>query len=125
MMVPSCRTIRRASHYTFQVADFALSWRGYHDDVLRGYDEVRPLSDLEWQLVRPVFVAAAAVGDGTGVVTPLGLAHLAATTPAERLGRTMGAAEVGRELGDAGGPLLVGAVAAAVTLGAGLAGLAV
>ena len=28
----------------------------------------------------------------------------------------MGAAEVGRELGDAGGPLLVGALAAAVTL---------
>ena len=28
----------------------------------------------------------------------------------------MGAAEVGRELGDAGGPLLVGAVAAATTL---------
>ena len=28
----------------------------------------------------------------------------------------MGAAEVGRELGDAGGPLLVGALAAAITL---------
>ncbi|GAA5195988.1 hypothetical protein GCM10023322_63900 [Rugosimonospora acidiphila] len=32
-----------ATHHTFQVADFALSWRGYHDDVLRGYDE-------EWQV---------------------------------------------------------------------------
>jgi len=30
--------------------------------------------------------------------------------------QTMGSAEVGRELGDAGGPLLVGAIAAAVTL---------
>jgi Ser/Thr protein kinase RdoA (MazF antagonist) len=51
-----------ASHHTFQVADFALSWRGYHDDVLRGYDEVRPLSDLEWQLVRPVFWAWLLIG---------------------------------------------------------------
>ncbi len=46
-----------ASHHSYQVADFALSWRGHHDDVLRGYDEVRPLSDGEWQLVRPVFGA--------------------------------------------------------------------
>ncbi len=68
--------------------------------------------------------AAVAVGAGTGLVTPLGFAHLAAGAPAERLGQTLGAAEVGRELGDAGGPLLVGAVAAAATLGAGLAGLA-
>ena len=45
------------THHTFQVADFALSWRGYQDDVLRGYDEVRPLSDLEWRLIRPTFVA--------------------------------------------------------------------
>jgi hypothetical protein len=36
----------------------------------------------------------------------------------------MGAAEVGRELGDAGGPLLVGFIAAA-SLPAGLAALAV
>jgi hypothetical protein len=35
---------------------------------------------------------------------------------------TMGAAEVGRELGDAGGPLLVGALAA-VSLGTGFVGL--
>jgi hypothetical protein len=70
-------------------------------------------------------VAAAAVGAGTAVVTPLGFAHAAATTPVERLGQTMGAAEVGRELDGAGVQLLVGAVAAAVTLGAGLGGLAV
>jgi Ser/Thr protein kinase RdoA (MazF antagonist) len=43
------------THHSFQTADFALSWRGYHDDVLRGYDEVRPLSALEWQTLRPVF----------------------------------------------------------------------
>jgi aminoglycoside phosphotransferase (APT) family kinase protein len=46
-----------ATHHTFQVADFALSWRGYQDDVLRGYDEVRALSDVEWRLVRPTFWA--------------------------------------------------------------------
>jgi hypothetical protein len=38
------------------------------------------------------------------------------------MGQTMGAAEVGRELGDAGGPLLVGALGA-VSLTLGLAGL--
>ena len=36
----------------------------------------------------------------------------------------MGAAEVGRELGDAGGPLLVGAVTVALNLNWGLAALA-
>jgi hypothetical protein len=36
----------------------------------------------------------------------------------------LGSAEVGRELGDAGGPLLVGAIATAATLVAGLLGLA-
>ena len=60
--------------------------------------------------------AAVLIGVGVGVITPIGFAHLAATTPTERLGQTLGAAEVGRELGDAGGPLLVGALAAATTL---------
>jgi Ser/Thr protein kinase RdoA (MazF antagonist) len=46
-----------ASHYTFQVADFVLSWRGYQDEVIRGYDSVRPLSGLEWELIRPVYQA--------------------------------------------------------------------
>jgi hypothetical protein len=59
-----------------------------------------------------------------GLATPLAFAHLAAVTPPERLGQTMGAAEVGRELGDSGGPVLVGAIAAAATLGAGFLGLA-
>jgi len=42
------------------------------------------------------------------------------------MGQTMGSAEVGREIGDAGGPLLVGAVATALSLTSGyllLAGL--
>ena len=68
--------------------------------------------------------AALAVGVGVGAVTPLAFAALAASAPAERLGQTMGAAEVGRELGDAGGPLLVGAVAAVASLPLGLGGLA-
>jgi MFS transporter, DHA1 family, tetracycline resistance protein len=68
--------------------------------------------------------AAVLIGVGTGIVSPLGFAHLAGTTPAERLGQTLGSAEVGRELGDAGGPLLVGAIAAAATLGTGMLGLA-
>jgi DHA1 family tetracycline resistance protein-like MFS transporter len=69
-------------------------------------------------------VAALLIGAGTGLATPVAFAHLAGTTPAERLGQTMGAAEVGRELGDAGGPLLVGSVAAVLTLSWGLAALA-
>lgn len=50
---------------------------------------------------------------------------LADGTPAERLGQTMGAAELGRELGDAGGPLLVAAVASGTTLTHGYGALAV
>ncbi|MFF7979961.1 MFS transporter [Streptomyces sp. NPDC007901] len=63
-----------------------------------------------------VLSAAVLIGVGTGLITPLGFAALAANTPAERLGQTMGAAELGRELGDAGGPLLVAAVASVTTL---------
>lgn len=71
-----------------------------------------------------LFVAAAAFGAAAGVVTPLAFAHLADHTPEERMGRTMGNAELGRELGDAGGPLLVRSIAAATTLPLGLAALA-
>ena len=44
------------------------------------------------------------IGVGVGTATPLGFAALAAHTEPARLGQTLGAAEVGRELGDAGGP---------------------
>jgi len=37
----------------------------------------------------------------------------------------MGSAELGREIGDAGGPLLVGGIAAASTLALGYGGLAI
>ncbi|MDN3021877.1 MFS transporter [Streptomyces sp. S.PB5] len=72
-----------------------------------------------------VLSAAALIGAGTGLITPLGFAALASATPPERLGQTMGAAELGRELGDAGGPLLVAGVAAAATLTYGYGVLAV
>ena len=72
-----------------------------------------------------VLLAAVLIGVGTGLITPLGFAALAATTPQARLGQTMGTAELGRELGDAGGPLLVAGVATVATLGYGYAALAI
>ncbi len=62
-----------------------------------------------------VLAGAALIGVGTGLITPLGFAALAASTPEARLGQTMGSAELGRELGDAGGPLLVAGVASLAT----------
>lgn len=74
--------------------------------------------------VPALYVAAGLLGVGIGLATPFAFAHLADTTPDERMGRTMGTAELGRELGDAGGPLLVGGVAVATTLPIGLGALA-
>lgn len=71
-----------------------------------------------------ILLAAALIGAGTGLITPLGFAALAAQTPTERLGQTMGTAELGRELGDAGGPLLVATVASLTTLTYGFGALA-
>ncbi|MBC9727510.1 MFS transporter [Streptomyces sp. TRM68367] len=68
--------------------------------------------------------AAVAIGAGTGLITPIGFAALAASTPADRLGQTMGAAELGRELGDAGGPLVVAGTAVVTTLSGGFVALA-
>jgi MFS family permease len=68
--------------------------------------------------------AALLAGAGIGAATPLAFAALAASAPPGRLGQTMGAAEVGRELGDAGGPLIVAAAATAATLPGGLLVLA-
>ncbi|CCH30150.1 MFS transporter [Actinosynnema sp. NPDC047251] len=72
-----------------------------------------------------VVMAAALIGIGTGLITPVGFAALAASTPEERMGQTMGSAELGRELGDAGGPLLVAGVATVSTLAFGYGALAV
>jgi MFS family permease len=59
--------------------------------------------------VAALAVAAVLIGAGVGWSTPLGFAGLAASAPEGRMGETMGAGEVGREAGDAGGPLIVGA----------------
>ncbi|WP_329477794.1 MFS transporter [Kribbella sp. NBC_01484] len=72
-----------------------------------------------------VLLAAVLIGAGTGLITPLGFAALAASTPQARLGQTMGTAELGRELGDAGGPLLVAGIATATALTYGYAALAI
>ncbi|MCG8921867.1 MFS transporter [Lentzea sp. CC55] len=69
-------------------------------------------------------VAAVLVGAGSGAVAPPAFAALARSAPRERTGQTMGSAEVGRELGDAGGPLLVGGLAVVASLPVGLLGLA-
>lgn len=45
------------SHLNHRVADFALSWRGIYDEVVQGYFEVAPLSDVELQLITPVWWA--------------------------------------------------------------------
>lgn len=71
-----------------------------------------------------VFVSALLIGLGVGLATPLAFAHLADTTPQDRMGRTMGSAELGRELGDAGGPLIVGALSTLAGLPLGLGALA-
>lgn len=67
-----------------------------------------------------LYLAAVVIGCGIGITTPLGFAHLASTTPEERMGRTMGAAEFGREAGEVVGPLIVGAIATAASVAAGL-----
>jgi MFS family permease len=71
-----------------------------------------------------VLLAAVLIGTGTGLITPLGFAALAASTSPEHLGQTMGTAELGRELGDAGGPLLVAAIATPTALTYGYTALA-
>jgi MFS family permease len=71
-------------------------------------------------LLAALLVTAVLVGAGVGSATPVAFSHLAASTPEERMGRTMGSAELGRELGDAGGPLIAGAVGTASVPGVGL-----
>jgi MFS transporter, DHA1 family, tetracycline resistance protein len=69
-----------------------------------------------------LIITAVLIGTGIGIATPLGFAALADAAPTGRMGQTMGAGEIGRELGDAGGPLLVGALSI-IGLSFGLAGL--
>ncbi|OAN42385.1 MFS transporter [Mycolicibacterium iranicum] len=69
--------------------------------------------------------AAIVIGAGCGLITPLAFAMLARSTPQNRLGQTMGAAEIGRECGDAAGPLAVASIAAVTSVPFGFAGLAI
>jgi MFS family permease len=71
-----------------------------------------------------ILSAAIVIGAGGGIITPLAFTMLARATTEQHLGQTMGAAEIGRECGDAAGPLIVGAVAAATSLPFGFLGLA-
>lgn len=51
-----------ATHINYRVADFALAWRGRQADVIRGYEEIHPLSDLDWQLLIPAYWAWLFIG---------------------------------------------------------------
>lgn len=73
-----------------------------------------------WATPIGLVLTAVLVGAGVGAATPVAFSHLAASTPPERMGRTMGSAELGRELGDAGGPLVAGAVATATVPALGI-----
>lgn len=72
------------SHRTYLVADFALSWRGCQDGVISGYEQVRPLSDLERGLIVPTFRAWCFLGlageDATALDLSWNVAHLRRTT---------------------------------------------
>ena len=70
-----------------------------------------------------LYAAAAVIGVGIGATTPFAFATLADSTPPERMGRTMGSAELGREVGDSAGALIVGGLATAFALPVGLAAL--
>lgn len=70
-----------------------------------------------------LLVAAVVIGVGTAMITPIAFAVLAASSPRERLGQTMGSAEIGREIGEAGGPFLTGVLAATLGLGGGFLGI--
>jgi aminoglycoside phosphotransferase (APT) family kinase protein len=56
-----------ATHLNYRVADFALSWRGEQDEVIQGYQEVFPLSELDWQLLVPCYWAWLFFGIGNEI----------------------------------------------------------
>ena len=60
-----------ATHLNYRVADFANSWRGYQDEVVHGYEEVRKLSELDWQLVVPACWAWMLIGVKQAIETTL------------------------------------------------------
>ena len=60
-----------ATHLNYRVADFANSWRGYQDEVIEGYEEVSKLSDLEWELLVPAYLAWMFIGVKESIETAL------------------------------------------------------
>lgn len=60
-----------ASHLNYRVADFALAWRGDQDEVLAGYVEVHPLTELDWDLLVPVFWSWLFMGVADGIAKML------------------------------------------------------
>jgi Ser/Thr protein kinase RdoA (MazF antagonist) len=46
-----------ATHLNYRIADFALAWRGDEDEVIEGYEEISPLSELEWEMLLPTYWA--------------------------------------------------------------------
>ena len=55
------------AHLDFRVADFALSWRGRYDDVVRGYEEESPLEPIEKELLVPIYWAWVIAGAVAGL----------------------------------------------------------
>ena len=60
-----------ATHLNYRVADFANAWRGNQDEVIEGYEEVNRLSDLDWELLVPVFWAWLFIGVKQAIRTTL------------------------------------------------------
>lgn len=71
-----------------------------------------------------ILVGAVLAGLGIGTATPVGFSALAGVTPRATLGRTMGTAELGREAGEAAGPLIVSGVIPVLALPGALLALA-
>ena len=46
-----------ATHRGLRVSDFALSWRGYQDEVLEGYDSIVPLDSESIDQIMPAYFA--------------------------------------------------------------------
>nr|WP_285891261.1 aminoglycoside phosphotransferase family protein [Paenibacillus pasadenensis] len=45
------------AHWNHRIADFALSWRGVHDEVIHAYNDFSPLEPEEWELITPMWWA--------------------------------------------------------------------
>lgn len=68
-----------STHLNHRVSDFALAWRAKRDEIVRGYDEVRPLDELDWALLTPTLWSWVFLGVAeeihamtTGAITPHG-----------------------------------------------------